>query len=315
MKKTLIGLLLLLYGQRAHSIVQDSVYRFSAKQAVEYALQNQMDVQNARLDAGISKAQVREIVGIGLPQVNSSFDVQHFVELPTSLLPAEFFEGEAGEFIPIQFGTKWNATGNLSASQLLFDPTYLLGVKATRTFHELATRNLSRTETETALNVYKAYYNNLLLIERRKVLDANVQRITKLHDDTKALYENGFVEKLDYDRVKLELNNIRSEQDKFGRLILLSDQILKFQIGMNAQMKLILTDSLSSSDIKNISVPLEKADVTKRIEYSILQTQSQLQEYNIRRYRAGYYPTLHAYGSLSANAQRTEMNFFDSDRR
>ena len=65
---------------------------------MHYALENQKDVQNAKLDAEISKAQVKEILGIGLPQLNSSFDIKDYEELPTSLIPGEFFGGDRRNF-------------------------------------------------------------------------------------------------------------------------------------------------------------------------------------------------------------------------
>lgn len=146
---------------------RDSVYRMTVKQAIAFALENQTSVKNAKLDAEISKAQVKEILGIGLPQLNSSFDVKDYEELPTSLIPGEFFGGDPGTFIPLKFGTKWNATASVSASQLIFDPTYLVGVKATKTLRELSNKNLNRTELETAVTVSKAYYNLMLMTERK----------------------------------------------------------------------------------------------------------------------------------------------------
>ena len=79
----------------------DTTYRFSASQAIEYALEHQKNVLNAEADEGIARAQVREITGIGLPQINGSVDIKDFFELPTSLIPGEFFGGEPGSFIPV----------------------------------------------------------------------------------------------------------------------------------------------------------------------------------------------------------------------
>ncbi len=314
MKKIILFLLVLTIVTGLKAQNGDSIYSFTVKQAIAYSLEHQRDVQNARLDAEISKAQVKEIVGIGLPQLNSSFDVKDFEELPTSLIPGEFFDQEAGTFIPVKFGTRWNATGTLTASQLIFDPTYLVGVKATKTLRELSTKNLSRTELETAVAVSKAYYNVILLLERQKAVEANLIRIQKLHDDTKILYSTGFVEKLDLDRVTVAFNNVKTEIDKFNRLVKLSNSVLKFQMGMAQSAVLEPIETINSMELKSISVPLDKYDITQRIEYSILETQKKLQEYNIKRYRVGYYPNLVAYGSLSASAQRQKFDIFDSDK-
>ncbi|HNQ60906.1 MAG TPA: TolC family protein [Bacteroidia bacterium] len=314
MKKLILILLFIPLCTQLGAQTKDSVFSFTVKQAIAFALENQTDVQNAKLDAEISNAQVKEILGIGLPQLNGSFDVKDYEEIPTSLIPGEFFDGEAGSFIPVKFGTRWNATGTISATQLLFDPTYLIGVKATKTLRELSDKKLDRTELETAVAVAKAYYNVLLLTERKKAMDANLQRVQKLYDDTKVLNENGFVEKLDLDRVKVALNNASTEIEKFSRLLIVSNKILKYQMGMKQSAVLEPIETINAAELKNLTISLEKYDISERIEYSILETQKKLQEYNVKRYRSGRYPNLIAYGNLSTTAQRQEFNFFDSDK-
>lgn len=288
---------------------------FTLQQAIDYAYGHQSAYLNAVLEEQISDAHVKEIVGLGLPQISASFDVKDFVEIPTSFIPAEFFGGESGEFIPVKFGTRYQAAAGVSASQLIFDPTYLIGVKATKGLRELASKNTQRTKIETAVTVSKAYYNVLVSRARMQLLDANVVRVKKLKDDTQALYENGFVEKIDLDRVILAYNNLVTEKENVGRLLALGEYLLKYQIGMDIYSNLTLADSLSDEQVRNITVSAEKPDVTKRIEYSLLQTNKNLQGMNLKRYKASYIPSLFAYGSVSANASRTKFDIFDTGER
>jgi outer membrane protein len=288
---------------------------FSLQQAIEYAYAHQSAYLNALLDEQISAAHVKEIVGIGLPQISGSFDLKDFVEIPTSFIPAEFFGGESGDFIPVKFGTRYQASAGISASQLVFDPTYLIGVKATKGLRELASKTTQRTKIETAVAVSKAYYNVLVSRERMLLLDANVLRVKKLKDDTQALYDNGFVEKVDLDRIVLAYNNIVTEKENVSRLLMLGEYLLKYQIGMDIYSAVTLSDSLSDEQVRNITVSAEKPDVTKRIEYSLLQTNKDLQGMNLKRYKAGYIPSIFAYGSVSANAQRSKFDIFDTGER
>ena len=306
-------LLLLAFGLRAAT--PDSSSAFSVSQAIEYALTHQKDVLNAQLDASIAKQQVNETIGIGLPQINGKFDVQDFVKIPTSVIPGEFFGEPAGTYIPVQFGTQWQANAGISASQLLFEPSYIIGVQASRTISELSQKNVKRSRIETAVAVYKAYYNHLLMLERKKVIDANVERVRTLRDNTKALYDNGFVEKTDADRIEVTYNNLTSEQEKFNRLLVVTEQVLKFQMGMHIQQPVTLTDRLDIEEVKKQGAVNDNVDPAKRIEYGILQTQMRLQEYNVKRYQSGYLPSLVAYGSLSAAALRTEFTIFNPDYR
>ncbi len=309
----------------------DSTFNFSLAQAVDYAMKNQKDVVNAQLDEEISHQKVIETVGMGLPQVSASFDLKDYEKILTQLFP-DFISPSvygilydenlipnkkdvSGRLFPVQFGTRWNATAGISASQLLFSPSYLIGVKASKTYRELFRKNLQRTKIETAVAVTKAYYSLLLVKERKKVLEANKIRLQKLFSDAKTIYENGFNEKIDVDRLQVAYNNIQSENENFERLIELSEMTLKFQIGLPQNAALKLTDSLDISSIKNFQPEIDKTDPSKRIEYNILKNQQELQQYNVKRFKSQYIPNLVAYGSLNTSAQRSEFNIFNSAYR
>lgn len=313
MKNTLTSLLLL-FSVVAYGQSSDSTFHFSIKQAVDYSFEHQVDMMNAKLDVDISTSQVREITGMGLPQINASFDVKDFVEIPTSLIPAEFFGGAPGTYAAVKFGTRYNATAGVTASQLIFEPSYIVGVQAARAIKELSKKNLERTKLETAVAVTKAYYSLLVMRDRKKVVDANEVRLKKLLDDVKALYANGFVEKIDVDRLQVTYNNMVSEQDNFNRLLDLTLSNLKFQIGIPQKSNLELTDTLDTQAISNYLTPNDQADPGKRIEYSLLKSQERIQEYNVKRYKGQYLPSLIAYGNLSTQAQRTEFDIFSKGR-
>jgi len=308
----LIISLIISHGLFAQST--NSTMKLSANEAIEFALSHQKDVLNSALDMKISEARVNEIIGIGLPQINGSVDLKDFFELPTNLIPGEFV-GQPGTYYPIKFGTQWQSSVGITASQLIFDPSYLIGVQATRTIRELSGKNVTRTRIETAANVYKAYYSLLLVRERRKVIDANVARLFKLKKDTKALYTNGFVEKIDLDRVNLAYNNVVSEKEKMDNIEKATENVLKFQMGMTIGNNIELTDSLDIAKVKNLTSQESTADVSKRIEYNILETQLRLQEYNIKRYKVGYYPSLVGFANVSTTAQRSAFNILDPTRK
>lgn len=310
MKKTLIGLFMLI-SLFAHSQGTDSVMQFSIKQAIDFSFQHQKDVLNSQLDVEIADAQVKETIGMGLPQISGELDLKDFFEIPTSMIPNEFFGGEPGTYTPVQFGTQYNASAGLKATQLIFEPSYIVGVKAVRTYKDLSTKNLQRTKIDIAVGVTKAYYMVLVIRDRKAVNDANVLRLKKYSEDTKAMYDNGFVEKVDLDRIQVTYNNALSEQEKSNRLSKITEDNLKFQMGLPQSVKIVLTDALDPEFVKNIPVSTDSASVEKRIEYSILKTQQRIQEFNVQRYKAQYLPSLVAYGNYSTTAQRSEFNFAD----
>lgn len=288
---------------------------FTLQQAIDYAYQHQSSVLNAGLDEKIAAAKVKETRGIGLPQLSANFDAKDYFTL-NYLFPGAFAGGEPGTFVGFPIETpSYSASAGVQASQLLFDGTYLTGLKAAKTYRELSQKNLSRTKIDIAVSVSKAYYSVLVNAQRVKLLDANVTRVQKLKDDTKALLDNGFVEKIDHDRVALAYNNLVTERDNVNRMVKLSDYLLKFQIGMDIYSNLVLTDSLNDEQLKNISVSAEKPDAAKRIEYSLLETQQRLMKLDLRRYRSGYLPSLVLYGNLYTVQQGPEFKVFDTNEK
>jgi outer membrane protein len=312
-KKITLLLTLAVVSYRADA-QQVSSNNFSLQQAIDYSLKNSPNYLNADLDLQNAEYKRKEITGLGLPQINGSVDLKDYLAIPTSLLPGQIFGGPAGTFIPVKFGTKYNATAGLSASQLIFSSDYIVGLKAAKEFINLSKINVQRSKVDLASAVSKAYYNVLVNRERIKLLDINIVRLQKLYDDTKALNQQGFVEQIDVERLEVQLNNLKTEKEKTNRLIGLSENLLKFQMGYKIGDAISLTDSLSFNNKEVSTLSAGKIDVSKRADYQLLQSQQSLNKLDIKRQRMGYLPTLAAYGSLQYNAQRQKFDFFDGSQ-
>jgi outer membrane protein len=311
----LLGLAVSLTTHAQDGVKETAPASFTLQQAVDYALQNQTNVKNAVIDEQLAKQKVNEVTGLGLPQINSSFDVKDFLEIPTSLIPAEFFGGPPGSFAAVKFGTKYQATAGLDASQLLFSGDYFLGLKASKVFVELSTKSTQRTRIETTTAVSKMYYTVLINQERMGMMEANMNRLKKTLDDTKALLDNGLVEKIDFDRLTVSYNNLLVEQEKVNRLLNLGMYLLKFQMGMPVSSSLTLTDKLA--DLKfdvSAQVSADKFDYSKRVEYGLFETQFSLAKLELKRNKFAYLPTAAAYGSLSGGAYREQFDIFDTKK-
>jgi len=306
-KKTLLlAIITLLFGVIKAQVQSNS---FSLQQAIEYAYLNSPNYLNAQNDVLMAKYKRKEVIGIAMPQITTSVDLKNFLAIPTSLIPGEIFGAPAGTFIPVKFGTTFQATGTASASMLVFSADYLVGLKATKEYISLMNINVSRTKSETVNAVSKAYYGVLVNKERIKLLDANITKLGKLLNDTKAFNQQGFVEQIDVDRLEVAYNNLVTEKQKIENLISLSENVLKFQMGYAGKENLVLTDSLSISE--KTEVDISKIDISKRAEYQLLESQQKLNTINVKRLQFGYLPTVVAYGSLGYAGMRNDLKFFD----
>ncbi|OQA18589.1 MAG: Outer membrane protein TolC precursor [bacterium ADurb.Bin363] len=286
---------------------------FTVQQAIEYALKNETNVKNAQIETQIAQAKINELIGVGLPQVKGSADINKFIEIPTSFVPGEFFGGEPGTYAPVQFGQNYSASAGLSASQLLFDGSYLVGLQASRTYADLSRKGLQQSKIDVAVNVSKAYYFVLVAEERFKQLESDIQRIAKLKSDTKALFDNGFVEKIDYDRVELNYNLLESARNQTKRVVENSYLLLKFQMGMDLKTPITLTEKIDDVMPDIAVINTDSVQVSSRIEYSILETQHRLTELDVKKNQFSRLPSLVLFGNVSANASRNEFNIFNTD--
>ncbi|RZK41196.1 MAG: TolC family protein [Pedobacter sp.] len=293
---------------------KDTVATFTLNEAISYAQRHQSAVLNAQIDEQIARNTVKQTIGIGLPQLSGNANFQDFVKIPTSLVPGEVF-GAPGTQIPVQFGVKYNSSIGLELNQLVFDGTYLVGLKASQTYKELSTKNTRRTKIETAVAVTKAYYSVLVSSEQLSLLDANLERLKKSLFDTEQLFKNGFVEKIDVDRLTVMNNNLVTERENVLRLLALNKDLLKFQMGMTIGSELTLTDQISNVSVhENIALQNDTAAYRNRIEFSLLQTQKKLNELDVKRYKSTFLPSLSAFGSTSNNFQANNFSALYDNR-
>ncbi|PRY04611.1 outer membrane protein TolC [Pontibacter ummariensis] len=284
--------------------------RYSLQQSIDYALQNRASLKATRNEENIARARVGEIRAAGLPQINGSLDVgDNFIQ-QQSFLPAEFFQDpnnpnapEPGTFVPVTFTPAYTANATVTASQMLFDGAYLIGLKAANTYKELSRKTTQQSEIEVAEQVSKAYYGVLVNRERMELLEQNLVRLDTLLTQTAIMFENGVAEKLDVDRLRVQLNNLKVEKQKTVRLMELSENLLKFQMGVEQAQLIELTDELEEVEVDMSKLAPRNFNYSDRIEYSILETQRDLAELDLRNRKAGYLPKLFLnsrYGYLAA---------------
>jgi outer membrane protein TolC len=298
LRKFYVGLCLL-------SSLAVTAQTFSLKQAVDYAIVHQVQVKNSQIDLQNASAKISEIKAMGLPQVNGSLALTNNIVLQRMFIPAKIFNPAAaeGELIAAKFGVENSGYANVTMSQLVFDGTYLLGLKASAVYKDLAVKSVSQSKQQVAENVTKAYYGILVNEKRLGLLRLNVARLDTLLKETRALNKQGFVEKIDVQRLDVQANNLRTELENVLRLQELSLTLLKFQMAYPMEEPIRLSETLDQVELSTFNLNL-KGDFTyaNRIEYSILQTQENLAELDLKSIKAGYLPRLLLNANYGYNA-------------
>lgn len=292
----------------AQTQTPNQTYNFSIADCVNYAYEHQSTVVNANLDIKSAEYRVKETIGIGLPQLNGAATFTDYLKIPTTLLPGEFFN-QPGTFIPVKFGVKYNSNLAVNATQIIFNGTYLVGLKASKTYKELSARNYTRSKIDVNVNVTKAYYQVLVSNEQIRLLDANINQLKQQVEQTTAQNKQGFVEKIDVDRISVQYNNLVTTRENTLRLLALNYQLLKFQMGMPIEYNLTLSDKLADINLDNTAAAL-RADTTfyqNRIEYNLQETQRNLYALDVKNKQSQYLPSLVANGTVASSYQNNSF--------
>jgi len=189
--RTIILLFFLCFGTILQAQEKTS---FTLEEAVHYAMENSLTLKNSFIDITDAEERILENRAFGLPKVNFGVNYQYFLELPVSLVPAEFFGGMPGEFSELTFGTKNNLAASLEASTMVFDWSYFTGLRAAKAYRNFASQQVLTSKREVRNQVQSAYLPPLILEESKKTLQKNITNLEKLLFETKELYKAGFVE-------------------------------------------------------------------------------------------------------------------------
>lgn len=290
---------------------KNATHSFSLEQCVDFAQKNNVQVKNSLLAIEVQAQTNREIAAAALPTVNTNLGGTNYLIIPTSLLPGQIFGGTPGTFIPVQFGTKFNANYGASIQQLLFDGQVFIALQARATSIDLQRKNAALTQEAIKTNIYKIYYQLSASKTQLNILDANINRIKALAHDAEIMYKNGFTEKLDVDKISVQLNNLETEKLKANNSVAIGYMGLKMLMGMPVKDSLVLTDVINESSLTNDVLSDADFQYNVRKDFQYLNTVKKMNEFNVKRYQLSNLPTVSMSGSYSKNAQRSKFDFFE----
>ncbi len=286
-----------------------TTHLLTAAQASDYGKKNNVQVKNAILNLRVQEQVNRGITAAALPNISGNVAVTDNLVIATQLLPGEFFGQPSGSFVGVKFGTKYIANAGLALNQLLFDGQVFIGLKARRTSIDFQQKNVEVTEEVIKKNIHKIYYQLVVAKTQITLLDANVERLTKLSFDTKEIYKNGFAEKLDVDKLEVQMANLQTMKLKALTSIDGGYLGLKVLMGMPLKDSLVLTDSITDQKLKEVLLEEGKYDYANRKDFQYLTLAKNLREFNVRRYKLSYLPTLSFTANTSYTAQRSKFDF------
>ena len=291
-------------------------HELTVQEAVELAYKNVIDLKNAQVDYKIQEAKNKEILGAAYPQLSGLAGMNYYFMLPRILFPDATStavysilkdEGVSGSNGPItdvpapvvrevSFQQPWNMQIGLSFQQLLFQPDVFVGLQARQAALNLSNSAIDVIKEKIKDSAYKRYYAILITEKQLHFIDESLKRLQKLYQDDSIMYKNGFAEKLDLDRVQVQINNLLSTRNMVANAIHISYAALKLSLGLPQQDLVVLKEELTMTRLKDDLLD-ESFSYENRAIVRQLNSAKTLQELDVKRYRMGGLPTV----ALGAN--------------
>ncbi|MEB3017085.1 TolC family protein [Capnocytophaga ochracea] len=273
------------------------------KDAIRYALENKADAEKARLEVTKSEYKIQEVRANALPSISASGGMVYNPKLQATYIDASTFAfpgmPASNEPIKMEMGQKWSANAEAKLTQVLFNQTVFMGLKAARTTREFYMLNQQLTENEIIEKVAQAYYQVYQTRQTLENIESNLALTEKTANVVKGLNQSGLSKKIDVDRTTVAVNNLKSARQQALNGVQLSENALKYMIGM--PMSEVITLPKEGFEA-NYDLAFEKGNSNTRIELQVLEKQKQLLDLNTKVQRAALYPSLAlqaTYGYLS----------------
>lgn len=267
-------------AQQQDSILQQA----TLQECVQYALAHQPALKQAAIDEKIIDAEIKTRLADWYPQLSLDYSIEHYFKVPgissTSAVTAKNF-----------------SYAYFSLNQTIFNADVLLASRTAADVRAQVKEITVNSKIYVVLNVSKAFYNVLLSQQQINLVEQDIARLDRSVKDAFNQYKAGIVDKTDFERAQISLNNAQAEKKQYQELFFARYSVLKLLMGYPQQSSFNLVyDSLQLQREIYIDT-LQEVNYSNRIEFKILQTQQRLYEANARYYRWSFLPSLSAFGN------------------
>jgi len=271
--------------------VPDTLSDATLQTCVQYALKHYPLIQQALLDEQITDRQIKAKLADWYPQLNLTANYQNNFQLQRIAFNGSY----------VQSGTYNASYAQFALSQTLFNRDVLLAARTKGIVMTNIRQTTVSDKIDIAVNVSKAFYDVLLTKKQIEVLDDDIRRLERNFKDTYNQYQGGLVDKTDYKRATISLNNSKAQRKTNEEALKAKYAVLKQLMGYTAKDSIHLVYDSASMESEVYVDTLSVVDYTKRIEYQQLMTQRHLQEADVKYNKWAYIPELTAGAGYNFN--------------
>ncbi len=295
MNCVVIIFLLVFQASYAQPVSDSTVFEGTLQNCIGFALLHQPSTQQSLLDEEIAERTIQNKLADWYPQLYFNFNVQHNPQLPVAVVGG----------VPIKQGLENSSNVQFTVTQTLFNRDVLLASASANDVRTFAGQRTISNKIDVVVDVSKAYYAVLVTRKQIELLDEDILRLGQSLKDATTQYQGGIVDKTDYMRATISLNNARAQRRQFEELLKARFAALKEQMGYPVAADLKLEYESSQMEREAFLDTTQTINYEGRIEYQILQTEMRLQEDNLDYNEWSFLPSLSAFGSYNLNYQNS----------
>ena len=265
---------------------------FTLRQCIDYAMEHQPALNQARINFQITKATNAINLSGWYPQAGVSATLVHYDQLPSTLVA---IPGSPGSYEAEKTGVLNTSIPGIAVTQAIFSPSLLYAAKTATLNKQQAEQVTDSNKIGLVTNVSKTFYNLLLTLEQLNILREDTVRLAKNLSDSYHQFLGGIVDETDYEQATITLNNSRAQLKQAIENVAPQYALLKEQIGFPPEKNFTVMFDTTELLRSMVVDTTRQLDYERRIELKMLNTAKLLQHQNTNYYKYSFAPSVSAF--------------------
>ncbi len=277
------------------------------QECIKTGIANNLSLANARINIDKGRTGVSQNRSRLLPVINGIFQFTDYLKSPVNvttgtLLGSDFPEDPTWQTIK---SMQYNANAGIQLSMPLYNQTILAAIDVAKTVEKINSLSYEKAVEDLTMQISKVYYMAQASQEQERLTSENILRMEELYSITEALYQQGVVMEVDLNRVRINLQNLKTQNDQSNTLHCQQLNMLRFLMDMAPETPLEVThmaeniDQLHTTGV-NVGLP----------ELLLSAQQKTLAEQRIKTVKAEYLPSLSLTGYAGALGYQEKFHHF-----
>lgn len=273
------------------------VMQVSLKEAIDYAMSYNKQLQASKMDTELYHQKVREALSGGLPQVSASLT-------GTTYFGSELNFG--GQKMKMENAMQLSATASYT-----FSMQQIASVKLSKIAASITEQQIASNELNVKANLIDTYYATLIYQRNVEIIKANLADMEGIYNHTSNMYEAGVVETTDVDQMRINVSTLKNALISTERSMEVTKRLLALQMGVPVGTKVEATTSLEDLIVDRTVTALDSSsfDIHQNIDYKTLELSNKASEQSVKMCRMAHLPTLTAAYQYTNNLKGGFMSF------